>query len=89
MSTTAVHRLSGRFLGAVHAALGVSILGLWMSGTTHAGAVLLLTGVLAWAVLRNRRGAVPSEREEFLETNTEHLLLVFDHTVDRLDARVR
>ncbi len=27
--------------------------------------------------------------KEFLETNTEHLLLVFDPTVDRLDARVR
>jgi uncharacterized protein (DUF58 family) len=27
--------------------------------------------------------------KEFLETNTEHLLLVFDPTVERLDARVR
>ncbi len=66
MSTTAAHRPPGRFLGAVHAALGVSILGLWMSGTTSAGAMLLAAVVLAWAVLRNRRGTVPSEREEFL-----------------------
>lgn len=66
MSSTVTRRVPGRFTGAVHAALAVSILALGMSETASPGALLLLAGVLVWANLRNRRGVVPSEREEFL-----------------------
>jgi len=66
LSITATPPLPDRFTGAVHAALGVSMLGLWISGTANAGVLVLLAGVLAWAIRRNLRGTVPSEREEFL-----------------------
>jgi hypothetical protein len=55
-----------RFARSVHAALAVAVVGLWMSGTAAGGATLLLAGVLGWAVLRERRGVVPSERAELL-----------------------